>query len=96
MMVPNNIGGGGGKIGDLTITWTPLRPDEQYASGIYYKVFWKRKDYETEFQSLALKEYGNVGKAVVHIQPEYFYTEYIVKVQAINDIGEGKNLVSIR
>lgn len=88
-IAPYNVGGGGGKIGDLTITWTPLRPDEQNANGIYYKVFWKRKDEEVEFQTLALKEYGNVGKAVVHIDLKYFYTEYIVKVQAINDMGEG-------
>lgn len=88
-IAPYNIGGGGGKIGDLTITWTPLRPDEQNAPGIYYKVFWKRKNAEPEFQTLALKEFGNIGKAVVHIQLEYFYTQYIVKVQAINEMGEG-------
>lgn len=88
-IVPRNIGGGGGKIGDLTITWTPLQSWEQNANGIYYKVFWKRKDAEPEFQSLALREYGNVGKAVVHVQLEYFYTQYVVKVQAINNVGEG-------
>lgn len=88
-MAPRNIGGGGGKIGDLTITWDPLKPDEQNGPGIYYKIFWKRKEFETEFQSQSLKEFGNTGMAVVHIQQEFFYTEYIVKVQALNDIGQG-------
>lgn len=27
--------------------------------------------------------------AVVHISLEFYYTEYIVKVQAINDVGPG-------
>lgn len=86
---PRRIGGGGGKIGDLTITWDPLRSDEQHAPGIYYRVFWKRMEYETEFQKLDLKEYGNTGKATVNIPMDFYYTQYIVKVQAINDVGEG-------
>ncbi|VEN63415.1 unnamed protein product [Callosobruchus maculatus] len=86
---PRNIGGGGGKIGDLTITWQPLKPDEQNGPGIYYKIFWKRKDGETEFQSQSLKEYGNTGIAVVHIDLQFYFTQYIVKVQALNDFGAG-------
>lgn len=78
---PHNVGGGGGKIGDLTITWTPLRSEEQNGPGVYYKIFWKRKDQEIEFKTLLLKEFGNVGMAVVHIEKDYFYTQYVVKVQ---------------
>lgn len=37
-MAPRNIGGGGGKIGDLTISWMPLTPEEQNGPEIYYKV----------------------------------------------------------
>lgn len=81
---PHNIGGGGGKIGDLTITWTPLIPEEQNGPGIFYKVFWKRKEYETEWQTHELKGHGNVGIAIVHIPREYYYTEYVVKVQVSN------------
>lgn len=78
---PSDINGGGGKIGDLTITWTPLKPEEQNGAGIHYKIFWKQKEHETEFQTLVLKEYGNIGRAVVYISLDYYYTEYIVKVQ---------------
>lgn len=88
-IAPYNIGGGGGKIGDLTITWTPLKQGEQNGPGIYYKVFWKRQNFDSEYQSLALREYDNTAMAVVHIPLEYFYTEYLVKVQAINSIGAG-------
>lgn len=78
---PSNVGGGGGKKGDLTITWTPLRPDEQNGPGIHYKIFFKQKDQDAEFQHLVLRDKGNTGKAVVHVKPEYFYRQYIVRVQ---------------
>ncbi|GBP54321.1 Contactin [Eumeta japonica] len=86
---PDNVGGGGGKLGDLTIMWTPLQPMDQNAPGIHYKVFWRRSGAEYEYQSLLLKEEGNIGMHVVHVALEYFYTLYEVKVQAINDMGAG-------
>ncbi|KAK6620391.1 hypothetical protein RUM44_006792 [Polyplax serrata] len=86
---PLNIGGGGGKIGDLTITWTPLPSQDQNGPGIYYKIFWRRNGTNREFQFRELKEHGNVGSAVVRVNSEDYFTEYEVKVQAINDIGKG-------
>ncbi|XP_014603516.1 PREDICTED: contactin [Polistes canadensis] len=86
---PSNIGGGGGKIGDLTMTWTPLPPADQNGPGVHYQVFWRRKGHETEFQSLLLRELGNIGICVVQIQHEYYYTEYEIKVQSLNAIGSG-------
>ncbi|XP_076173707.1 contactin-like [Ptiloglossa arizonensis] len=87
--VPSNISGGGGKIGDLTITWNPLPPSDQNGPGIYYIIFWRRKYHETEFQSLSLKEYGNVFRSVVQIPQQFYYTEYEIKVQAANALGFG-------
>ena len=86
---PSNIGGGGGKIGDLTIKWDPLPPANQNGPGIYYKIFWRRKTHDTEFQFLDLKQYGNIGTSVVQISQQYYYTEYQVRVQAANEIGYG-------
>ncbi|XP_066997548.2 contactin [Anabrus simplex] len=86
---PSNIGGGGGKIGDLTIRWTPLAPQDQNGPGIYYKIFWRNVEHDTEYQSLELKGYGNIGISVVRIKQEYFYTQYHVKVQAVNSVGYG-------
>ncbi|XP_045114342.1 contactin-like [Portunus trituberculatus] len=90
--IPNNLGGGGGKTGDLTITWEPMSGEHQNAPGIYYKLFWRRSvlDPETEFQKVVLRERGNVGMHVVDVNPiKYFYTEYEVKIQAWNSIGPG-------
>ncbi|XP_037963096.2 contactin [Plutella xylostella] len=86
---PDNIGGGGGKIGDLTIKWTPLPLSHQNGPGIHYKIFWRRNGTEVEFQSLLLNKYGNIGMYVVHIALDYFYTKYDVKVQAFNSMGAG-------
>lgn len=85
---PTNVGGGGGKIGDLTITWDPLPPSKQNGPNIHYKIFWRKKN-DTEYQSLQLKEYGNIGVHVVSVPQKFFYTEYEVRVQPINDVDEG-------
>lgn len=86
---PSKLSGGGGRLGDLTITWTPLPPEDQNGRGIHYKVYWRRKGHEQQFQTLLLKQYGNIGRCVINIQREYYYTEYEVKVQSINEAGEG-------
>lgn len=80
---PSNVGGGGGKKGDLTITWTPLRSDEQNGPGIHYKIYFKLKNENAEFQHLVLNDKGNIGKAVINVKPQYFYRQYIVRVQVI-------------
>lgn len=87
-IAPRNVGGGGGKIGDLTITWDPLLPQEQHSPGIHYKVFWKLKG-ALEWASDLIKKQENAGIAVVNIPPNNYYTEYEVKVQAINNVGKG-------
>lgn len=66
-----------------------MPPQDHNGPGLHYKVFWRRSEHDTEFQSLELKDQGNIGMAVVRIQSEFFYTRYDVKVQAKNDIGWG-------
>ncbi|XP_057342220.1 contactin [Microplitis mediator] len=86
---PARVGGGGGKVGELTITWEPLPPAYQNGRNVHYKVFWRRKGKEHEFQSLLLKDRGNIGKYVASISPDYYYMQYEVKVQVFNEAGEG-------
>ncbi|KAL9874540.1 contactin-like [Glossina fuscipes fuscipes] len=82
-----NVGGGSGKIGDLTITWD-LLPQEQHSHGIYYKVFWRLKG-KLEWASEIIKRQDNIGMAVANIPLNNYYTEYEVKVQALNKVGKG-------
>ncbi|KAK0161854.1 hypothetical protein PV327_008261 [Microctonus hyperodae] len=86
---PTNVGGGYGKQGELTITWDPLPPAYQNGRGVYYKIYWRRKGHETEFQSRSLQSYGNIGKYTVGISSEFYYTQYEVQVQPFNEAGEG-------
>ena len=84
---PNNVRGGGGRTGDLTIIWDPLPRQEQNAPNIYYRVYYRRTgvDEERDFQQRTLQKLGNVGLYVVGIQRKYFYTTHEVKVQVFND-----------
>lgn len=40
-LAPEEVGGGGGKVGDLQITWKPLEPWEENGPRFGYRVFWK-------------------------------------------------------
>ncbi|CAG0918203.1 unnamed protein product, partial [Notodromas monacha] len=88
---PTNISGGGGKTGDLTVTWTPLPGEEQNAPDIYYKIYWRRLeiDQEYEYQSKELTDLGNIGMHVILIPKQYYYSKYGVVLQAINRAGPG-------
>lgn len=89
---PRDLGGGGGKIGDLSMRWTPLKQQEQNAPGIYYNISWRLHDDNNdrgEWAHSGLKQHGNTGKAVVQIPLNNYYTKYDVKVQAINNMGPG-------
>ena len=40
---PDNVGGGGGSVADLTITWDPLPTEDHGGPGIGYRVHWRVK-----------------------------------------------------
>lgn len=85
--VPEDIGGGGGKVGDLSIRWTPLGPEQQNAPGIGYRVHFRRKDSEIDFRRYEVV--GDVGHASVHIGDTEYYKPYEVRIQAFNERGDG-------
>lgn len=89
-LAPQNVRGGGGRTGDLTIMWDPLPRQDHNAPGIYYRVYYRRTgvDEERDFQQKTLKSLSNTGIYVVRIQHKYFYTTYEVKVQVFNDVCE--------
>ncbi|GAB1610181.1 contactin-2-like [Argonauta hians] len=86
---PYNVTGGGGKVGDLTITWTPIPPEEQGANGIGYRIYWRVKGNKNNKWS---KHYiaGQAGDYHAFAGVNY-YTLYEVKVQALNNRGPGPN-----
>lgn len=86
---PRNVGGGGGKVGSLTITWDPIPPKDWNAPNIWYKVYYKKLGTKIEYFKKELKDFGNIGMYTVNVGEENYYLEYVVRVQAINDIGPG-------
>ena len=85
-----NVRGGGGRTGDLTIIWDPLPRQEQNAPGVYYRVYYRRVgvDEERDFQQKTLRSLGNIGLYVVRIHRKYYFTTHEVKVQVFNDACE--------
>ncbi|UYV67456.1 CNTN3 [Cordylochernes scorpioides] len=86
---PENVGGGGGKIGSLTITWKTLPPEEWNAEEIWYKVYFKPTHTKMDYHEKELKVRGNVGHFVEFVGDENYYLQYTVRVQAINRIAPG-------
>lgn len=48
-LAPRHVGGGGGKVGTLTVSWEPLKLWEHNGKGLYYKVY-QRKKGDQEFK----------------------------------------------
>ena len=75
--------GDGGKTGDLLVRWDPLAREDQNAPGVYYKLYYKKKD-EISFKITKTKEMrrlGNVGLYTVRVDLKDYWTPFIVKIQ---------------
>lgn len=88
LKAPFSVGGGGGKAGTLTITWSPLRPEDWNAPDIWYKIYYKAEN-EIDYRSKDLKALGNIGLYTVSVGEENYFKRYRVAVKAINSYGEG-------
>ncbi|XP_052830052.1 contactin isoform X1 [Octopus bimaculoides] len=85
---PDEVGGGGGSVGTLKITWTKLEPKDQGGTGIGYIVYWREK---FDFPWLFKKLEGNMNEFSVYVGRSKYYTKYEIQVQAFNNIGPGPN-----
>ncbi|KAK7485066.1 hypothetical protein BaRGS_00023705 [Batillaria attramentaria] len=95
---PEIVTGGGGSVGMLRIKWTPLAPEFHGGANLYYKVYWRLHRAPNDMWQYSKSPIygGNLdrdGFVTFHhkVGMEFFYTEYDVKVQAINIIGAGPN-----
>jgi hypothetical protein len=91
----SNIGGGGGKVGDLTITWDLLPRELHNGPNLGYKVQWKKSymiDEEWEngyIMDADLRARDEGGRYVTLVGSSNFYRPYDVRVLAFNDMGDG-------
>ncbi|XP_021356952.1 contactin-like isoform X1 [Mizuhopecten yessoensis] len=90
---PKMVGGGGGKVGELRITWKPLPPEDQFGWGIGYLVEWKLRqiDIGTSRSMWAqARVYGNKSEYSTTVGADLPYVEYEVRVTPFNMFGDGK------
>ncbi|ELT90327.1 hypothetical protein CAPTEDRAFT_180331 [Capitella teleta] len=85
---PEEVGGGGGRVGDLTITWKPLEEWEYNGPGIGYRVRRKNRG-DDEWDKTFDIPGGDISRYVDLVGEPNFYREYEVTAQAYNDQGFG-------
>ncbi|XP_033733379.1 contactin-like [Pecten maximus] len=92
-IAPKQVGGGGGSVGDLTLTWTPLAEEDWGGAVVSYIVYWRLLGSigESSWARPQNEIRSDVGKYVHTVGQEFYYTQYEVKVQAINNFGRGPN-----
>ncbi|XP_059143643.1 contactin-like [Physella acuta] len=88
---PECVGGGGGKVGDLIMTWKPLTRAQQAGEGIGYRLYWRRHTDRPEDVWSVAEVVGNEGRHVTLVGVEFYYLEYDFKIQAFNNHGMGPN-----
>lgn len=106
IMAPTNVGGGGGSVGVLTITWRMLSKELQSGPNVVYYVYWRRsRNGETnlEFQSKRLlvsnklliqsnRTDGTYGTYTVPLpSDDLYYLPFDVMVGVGNYFGRGPN-----
>ncbi|XP_052780285.1 contactin-like [Mya arenaria] len=91
--IPSRIGGGGGSVGTLRITWDPLHPEEQGGWGIGYEVEYRRKpppgNENANFKWTKEVVHGNVGEFSNEVGEDNYFLPYQVKVTPFNMMGLG-------
>ncbi|XP_071155484.1 contactin-like [Mytilus edulis] len=85
---PDNVGGGGGMVADLKISWDTLPPLHQGGPGIGYHVYWRMKGGDTWSKG---QVNANEGVFVTQIGVNNYYLQFEVKVQPFNNLGAGPN-----
>ncbi|XP_064632157.1 contactin-like isoform X2 [Lineus longissimus] len=88
-VIPRNLGGGGGKVGTLTITWDPLPVNEHNGPGLMYRVFFRRADISNQDKDTKVEVKHPTAMYTETIGALNFYLPYNVRIQAFNDMGNG-------
>ncbi|XP_030646265.1 neuronal cell adhesion molecule a isoform X7 [Chanos chanos] len=81
---PSEVKGVGMEPNDLVISWKELTGLQSNGPGLQYKVSWRQKDVDTEWNNTIV---ANVSQFVVTDTPTF--VPYEVKVQAVNNYGTG-------
>ncbi|XP_053377933.1 contactin-4-like isoform X2 [Mercenaria mercenaria] len=91
---PKNVGGGGGSVGTLRMTWDALPPEDHNGWGIGYEVEYRLRPPPGEEQTSNIKwnkieVIGNASETSAVIGVENYYLLYQVRVTPVNIFGSG-------
>ncbi|KAH9507424.1 hypothetical protein Btru_058046, partial [Bulinus truncatus] len=88
---PENVGGGGGSVGILSITWNPMPRSSWGSSTIHYCVYYRRQSNQGDNPRWIKVDDIQVPSLYVVVGPDNYFLPYEVKVQGVNDLGRGPN-----
>lgn len=88
---PANLGGGGGKVGTLNISWDamPVSAWNADPSRSGYVIYWKRGDMADDQWDHERINNTKLTKFVKTVGQNFFYTRYNIRIQAYNPMGVG-------
>ncbi|CAF0979230.1 unnamed protein product [Rotaria magnacalcarata] len=86
-LAPTDLGGGGGKVGDLRITWNPLPMEFWNGPNLTYRIYVQKKG-ENRRQIFNVI-YPLRNFLITHLADKLYYFPYDVRISAVNSLGEG-------
>ncbi|XP_077642320.1 neural cell adhesion molecule L1-like protein isoform X3 [Lonchura striata] len=80
---PENIRVEASEPNEMVMKWEPLKPTERNGPGLEYKVSWRQRGVETDWNEELVKKHSLSVRNVPTFVP------YEIKVQAVNNLGSG-------
>ncbi|KAK6970966.1 contactin-3 [Biomphalaria glabrata] len=88
---PQNVGGGGGSVGILSITWNAMPRDQWGSSALHYCVYYRRHGNNVDNSRWIQVDNLIDTSLYITVGPDNYYLPYEVMVQAVNEKGRGPN-----
>ncbi|XP_046331627.2 contactin-like [Haliotis rufescens] len=90
VVAPQDVGGGGGTVGALKVTWEPLHLEDFNGDDLGYMIYFRKQTDSGGLWQKGSVE-GHLGEWVTTVGGENYYLEYEVMVAAFNSLGQGPN-----
>ncbi|KFP91655.1 Neural cell adhesion molecule L1-like, partial [Apaloderma vittatum] len=80
---PENIRVEASKPNEMVMKWEPLKPAERSGPGLEYKVSWRQRGVEADWNEETVKKHS------LTLRNTPTFVPYEIKVQAVNNLGSG-------
>ncbi|CAL1534451.1 unnamed protein product [Lymnaea stagnalis] len=82
---------GWGPVGTLVVEWDPLPLEDLTGNDIGYKIYYRKKDVNSEVKWSVGEVLGMENKYSALVGVDNYYLEYEIKIAAFNALGQGPN-----